>query len=302
MHTIRIAFREKPYDLLAVAVLGCALIPFVAVDIAGPVRIILGLLFVLVLPGYALIAALFPGSKDIDWIERAALSFGLSIAVVPLLGLVLNYTPWGIRLESIIVTVLMFTLGMCLVAYFRRMRLPAEERISLALDIPPANWKEYSTLDKMLVLALVASIILAAWTFAYVMLAGRQGDKFTEFYILDENGKADNYPTRLNATEQGAVIVGVVNHEFSTVNYSVKIVLVTVQYAYNASTGRNDTIELANQTLDFRSAVLGHDSVWEWPFNFTISQPGDYKLRFLLYKDAYLLEPYRSLHLWIKVS
>jgi len=98
------------------------------------------------------------------------------------------------------------------------------------------------------------------------------------------------------------VIVGVVNHEFSSVNYSVKIVLVTVQYVYNVSTGRNDTIELANQTLDFRSAVLGHDSVWEWPFNFTISQPGDYKLRFLLYKDAYLLEPYRSLHLWIKVS
>jgi len=30
-----------------------------------------------------------------DGIERVALSFGLSIAIVPLIGLVLNFTPWG---------------------------------------------------------------------------------------------------------------------------------------------------------------------------------------------------------------
>jgi len=38
-------------------------------------------------------AALFPGKDDLDGIERIALSFGLSIAVVPLMGLALNYTP-----------------------------------------------------------------------------------------------------------------------------------------------------------------------------------------------------------------
>ncbi len=31
---------------------------------------------------------------ETDWIVRIALSFGLSIAVVPLLGLLLNFTPW----------------------------------------------------------------------------------------------------------------------------------------------------------------------------------------------------------------
>ena len=60
-------------------------------------RNILGLPLVLFLPGYALIAALFPAKSDLDGIERVALSFGLSIAVVPLIGLGLNYTPWGIR-------------------------------------------------------------------------------------------------------------------------------------------------------------------------------------------------------------
>ena len=59
------------------------------------VRNILGLPLVLFLPGYALIAALFPAKSDLDGIERTALSFGLSIAVVPLIGLGLNYYSLG---------------------------------------------------------------------------------------------------------------------------------------------------------------------------------------------------------------
>ncbi len=59
------------------------------------VRIFLGLLFVLFLPGYIFVAALFPKKADVDSIERVALSFGLSIAIVPLIGLILNYTPLG---------------------------------------------------------------------------------------------------------------------------------------------------------------------------------------------------------------
>ena len=59
-------------------------------------RYVFGSVFVLFLPGYSLIKALF-GSKELDNIERFALSIGLSLALVPLAGLLLNYTPWGIR-------------------------------------------------------------------------------------------------------------------------------------------------------------------------------------------------------------
>ena len=58
-------------------------------------RILLGLPLVVFIPGYSLIAALFPNNDDITLTERIALSFGLSIAVVPLVGLGLNFTPWG---------------------------------------------------------------------------------------------------------------------------------------------------------------------------------------------------------------
>lgn len=46
-------------------------------------RMIFGGLFVLFVPGFAWSFIFFPKRK-IDWIERIALSFGLSIALVPL--------------------------------------------------------------------------------------------------------------------------------------------------------------------------------------------------------------------------
>ena len=85
---MRLHFREKPWDLY-VAV-GYTVV-MAAVLLALNVGNLLAILLVLFVPGYVLVAALFPGGvlpekPEIDWIERIALSFGLSIAVVPLLG------------------------------------------------------------------------------------------------------------------------------------------------------------------------------------------------------------------------
>ena len=114
--------KSFPKDLTLVILLTLSCIPFVLIPPLNetPVRIVLGLLLVLFLPGYSLIAALFPGKDDLDGIERIALSFGLSIAVVPLLGLVLNYTPFGIRLVPVLTVLLIFTVSLAVVAYVRR--------------------------------------------------------------------------------------------------------------------------------------------------------------------------------------
>ena len=83
-------------------------------------RYILGTLYILYLPGYALVEALYPERGDIKPLERLALSIGLSLAVVPLIGLVLNYTPWGIRLGPVIASLALFTLGISVVALVRK--------------------------------------------------------------------------------------------------------------------------------------------------------------------------------------
>ena len=121
----RSRFKRLPGDLALVILLTLSCIPFVLVPPLNetPMRIILGLLLVLFLLGYSLIAAIFPRKDDPDGIERIALSFGLSIAVVPLIGLALNYTPFGIRLVPILVVLSVFTVSLAVIAGVRRLGL-----------------------------------------------------------------------------------------------------------------------------------------------------------------------------------
>jgi uncharacterized membrane protein len=54
------------------------------------IQAIIGLPLVLFIPGYALSYAFFPKKKDLDLMERIALSFGLSFALIPLAVFFLN--------------------------------------------------------------------------------------------------------------------------------------------------------------------------------------------------------------------
>jgi hypothetical protein len=86
------------------------------------IRYALGGVFVLFLPGFMLISALYPRSEEMDGLERLALSIGLSLAIVPLVGLGLNYTPWGIKLTPIVISLAMVVEVLAVVCVFRRFR------------------------------------------------------------------------------------------------------------------------------------------------------------------------------------
>ena len=64
-----------------------------------------------------------------DGIERFALSVGLSLVLVPLIGLLLNYTPWGIRLTSIMISLIILTIGLALIALARKYELTSRRHI-----------------------------------------------------------------------------------------------------------------------------------------------------------------------------
>lgn len=71
---------------------------FVTSGVGLYLRYVFGGLFILFLPGFSLIEFLYAKRKELDGLTRLALSIGLSLAIVPLVGLGLNYTPFGIRL------------------------------------------------------------------------------------------------------------------------------------------------------------------------------------------------------------
>jgi uncharacterized membrane protein len=87
----------------------------------------------LFLPGYAFIRALFPqkaqtatNTETMDNIERIALSIGMSLALTPIVGLILNYTPWGITLIPITLSLLALTVVFATAAILREHQTKTE--------------------------------------------------------------------------------------------------------------------------------------------------------------------------------
>ncbi|WP_414468886.1 DUF1616 domain-containing protein [Methanobacterium sp. ACI-7] len=272
-------------DIILVFMVTIFTIIFIAIPVLNEsfVRTIFGLLFILFLPGYSLIAALFPKKDDLDSIERLALSFGLSIAVSPLIGLLLNYTPFGIRLTPILISLSIFTISMLAIAFLRRKSIPEDQIFSVDFSSffrgVKSSFSNESRTDKTLSIILILSIIIAISATIYIIITPKEGEKFTEFYILGPNGKAGDYPTNLTSGQRGNVTIGIVNHEYANVDYKLMI-------------------KLNNQTLKEENITLANNEKYEKPFIFTASG-GKQKLEFLLYKLPDDTNVYRDLHLWI---
>jgi uncharacterized membrane protein len=60
---------------------------------------------------------------DLNPLERLVLSIGLSLAIVPLIGLLLNYVPWSIKLEPVAVSLAIYTLIVAVIALVRKYRI-----------------------------------------------------------------------------------------------------------------------------------------------------------------------------------
>jgi len=275
--TIRVKDELIPLNLLVIV-----LVVIIVLFPSDALRIILGLPFLLFFPGYTLIAALFTRKEGMGSIERVALSFGLSIAVVPLIGLILNYTPWGIRTEPVLYSVASFILITSIIALLRRRRLPESERFSIEFQMRLPGWGGRSW-DKMLSIILTLTILGALGTLGYTIANPKVGERFTEFYIEGLEGKAADYPEELAVGEEGKVIVGIINREHETMTYRVEIVIDGVK---NNGVG---------------PVALDHDGEWEKIVGFTPGKAGDnQKVAFLLYRQDQS-DVYQRLHLWVDV-
>ncbi len=89
-------------------------------------RNVLGVVFVLFLPGYSFVKAFFQNHMvaktsvgNLETIERLTLSIGMSLALVSIMGLLLYYSPWGLNLTSVVPSLLAFTLLFATVAVIR---------------------------------------------------------------------------------------------------------------------------------------------------------------------------------------
>ncbi|MCG7843835.1 MAG: DUF1616 domain-containing protein [Methanomassiliicoccales archaeon] len=283
---------RRDWDLWAIVTLSLLLILIIYLLPDSVLRVIIGLPFILFFPGYAALSVLFPESKDLEIIERVALSFGLSIAISPLVGFGLNYTPFGIRLTPILLSLSALIIALSVGGLFRRdlakdPYLPFDPMRTF--DGYRKQFKAEKGLDRALTIILVISILSSVIALVYVVAVPRQGESFTELYILGPGGMAEGYPRNLTVGEDAAVIIGIANHEHRTVEYTVELWLVNMTFTDNV------TQVHAMYYFDSFTVTLEHTDVdlegewqpqWEELYHFNVSIPGNYKLWFLMYKDG----------------
>jgi len=286
----------RSWDLAAIIALSLLLVLFIFLVPDNPGRIILGLPFILFFPGYALIGTLFPERSSLDLIERIALSFGVSIAVVPLIGFGLNYTPLGIRLVPILGSVIIFNVVFSALAMWRRTNSaepfqPFDPKALYATT--KSRFNAEARVDKALTIVLVIAILSSVIALVYVVSFPREGESFSEFYVLGPGGKASGYPQNITVNQSAPVILGIANHEHRTVNYTVEVWLSNITYADNTTLVNNLFFvgSLPPQTLEHIPANIEGDWTKQWETEYNISVPftGHYKIWFVLVMDG---EPY----------
>lgn len=330
--------RKFPADLAVVVVL--ANLMLIAVMVPGiresPLRLVLGFPFLLFLPGYALVAALFPedgkgiaaevgGDDDetvfsslttrgIDGLERVVLSFGLSIALTPLVGIALNFTPWSILVVPVVLPMAALTIATAAVAAARRRTLPPGDRFR----VPYRSW--YGSLkagllepetqtDFALNALLIVTFLVAMSSVGYALAVPDEDETFTEFYLLNEAEDGDlvaaDYPANFTRGEPRPLVVGVSNREHQQIKYTVVGEFQDVTFS-----GPNETrVRVDDETEVVRyQTTLRHNQTHRETVSLRPSMSGErLRLQLLLFRGDAPANPtaeraYRKAHLWVTVS
>lgn len=118
--TKRIAniIRNIEIDLLFINLFSLALIITIVFDPISVLRPILGFLFVTFFPGYVFTKICF-SEKEISIVERIALSFGMSMIIIPILGFILVYAFSEIDLYRSLFLIYLFILIFSIIGQYK---------------------------------------------------------------------------------------------------------------------------------------------------------------------------------------
>jgi uncharacterized membrane protein len=269
--------------LAAIVILTLALIPL-ALFTSGPVRVMVSFLCLLFFPGYALLSALFPGQGEIGTIERIALSFGVSIAILPIIGLVLNFTPWGIKLMPALVSVTAFTVMAAIVGFIREQALPVERRFHISKASHLEGWQSMRRAKKVMWIAVLLAALGGAGSLIYFEVSLPVKPAPTEFYILNAEGKAENYPRQVKAGDMVSITAVVINHESQTTAYAIR------------------AVTDGNVVGETSTPALATEAKWEGKLDFSVAKAGTgQKIEFYLYKGGEV-QPYFEDPLYIYID
>lgn len=309
-------FHSLPPDLLVIITWTflsiCTIyIPVLNQSILRPAVLIPEIIFC---PGYVFIVTLFPGKEEITSLERVALSLGTSAAIISFIGLGLSFTPWGIRLEPIVIAISGFILLFTILAHLRRSNVVIWQQYSPSpMQVPAALRREISLADftiteKMLCIILLAAVIMTIAGVLGLIGSPAEKERFTEFYILGENRTAVNFPMNITRGQDYLMFIGIGNHEHKAMTYTVETWFRTIDTGETS----NLTTHAAPYIFDRRTVELQHNETVILPLNVSFNQVWYNRMEFLLFNTGIpgdslvgterINRSYRDLHLWIAVQ
>lgn len=275
-----------------------------------PIRILVAVSLVLVLPGYAFVSALFPAhdsrasyprreNRPLGFLERLALGVLASAIIVPFIAFMLNFTPYGITIVPLLLVVTGVTLFFLLVAFLRRLRVPVAGRYRVPLGavgalpvyLRVAEGDDESSLPLaprsgthlLLNVILVVSMVILLASVGYAVVSPPSDDGFTEFYLVmeDEEGEyvAHGYPETLGEAQGQPVHVAIENEEGTTIAYTVVVAMQVVE-------GEGQNAEVTDtEVLDQFDVTVAHGEGAVTPYELSDAPFGeDSRLVFLLYR------------------
>ncbi|AFO56623.1 DUF1616 domain-containing protein [Natrinema sp. J7-2] len=236
--------RRYPVDLAAVsigAVVAYLLVTAMASE--STLRLFVTVPLTLFLPGYALVSVLFPAGKretretaataaerrprGIDGTERMGLAFVLSLAVVPLIVLLLPLLGLALTTTSIAAALGFGTVAVAQIGVVRRLRVPDGDRFAVSplagLETIGGDGTTATASSILLVLAIGTAVSALLVAFLLPVTAGG----FTELalYSEDEDGEvvAGELPNEIEPGESIPLTITIENQEGAERDYTAVV-------------------------------------------------------------------------------
>lgn len=315
-----------------------------------PLAVALGLPLLLFAPGYGLVSALFPGAtpetaddatpetaedvalgtaenatsetadgpglvevrrRGLSTTGRAALGFGVSLALLPVVGLALELSPLAITPTTVLLSVAAATVAFAAVGAFRRLRRPADRRFSLPLD----EWADdvrravsgESFADRALSVGLAVAVVASVGVMGYAVAVPGPDQNYTNISLLTQNETgalvAEDYPRNFSAGESKPLVVELTNHRNGRTKYSVVAELQRVEQADDGGAK-----VLQDRRLATFTPAVDAGRTWRTVHEVTPTMTGeDLRLVYLVYRgeppeDPSASNAYDHVHVWVNVS
>lgn len=285
-------------DLVAAVALGGLLVFLLAAEAGGPLagafRLVVGLAFVLYVPGYCIFEALLPRPRALDRVERIGISIGASVAVIPILALILDLLPWGLRPWPVVLGEMAVTVLFAAIALWQRTRreaVPEERAPGTGHWWPTASLAQLTRFERFAYPAVVVAAVGALAMLVGMLVVPSGEDLMTEMYVLGRGGLAEQLPRVVAVGEVVSVTLGIVNRERGARTYRVE--------AWATDAWNPGAPELLVPPM---SVSVARGERLEWPMSWQMPYAGpDQSIDLVLFMDGNS-QPYRRLRLWVDVE